>query len=79
MEEKLSGRSRALDYYEEFLAAMSDTTKRDELLRVRSDSRNDFPIFVDLKNGGHHFGWALKSAFENHYDPTHPIHKAIMF
>lgn len=70
---------RALDHYENFLAALSDEGKRNELLGVTSGERNKSSTFVDLKNGGHHFAWALKSAFERHYDSSHPIHKAIIF
>jgi hypothetical protein len=68
-----------LSYYDNFLGHMNDPNARDELGSVNIDTRNNSELFTNLKNEGHHFTWALKSAFERHYEIGHPIYKAIMF
>jgi len=73
------GALQSLKYYDNFLGAMRDRNIRDEIKGVEADRRNDSETFVNLKNQGHRFGWSLRSMFMQHYDSTHPIHKALMF
>lgn len=70
---------KALRIYDSFLMQISDSEVRSNLNDVSSDSRSSSEVFTNLKNEGHHFSWALRSAFMNHYDSTHPIHKALLF
>lgn len=70
---------QAIGIYDEFLAKLADPTFRDAIANVKSSERSESPDYTDLKNLSHHFTWALRSAFNRHYDTTHPIHKAIMF
>ena len=70
---------KSLVIYDRFLVKISDPDVRAELNDVSSEGRMNSEVFTNLKNDGHHFSWALRSAFVNHYDASHPIHKAIMF
>ncbi|MCV0396220.1 MAG: hypothetical protein K5872_04400 [Rhizobiaceae bacterium] len=68
-----------LAYYDKFLEKMSDKDIREQLKSEDREKLRSSELFRSLKNDGHHFTWALRSAFNRHYDSTHPIHKAIMF
>lgn len=70
---------KSLLIYNSFLNKISDSNVREALNEVDSGARTESEVFTKLKNDGHHFSWSLRSAFMNHYDSTHPIHKAIMF
>lgn len=70
----------SLLFYERFLEKMADDRIRKSLESIDSILKGrDNETFREMKNDGHHFTWALRSAFMRHYDGTHPIHKAIMF
>ncbi len=70
---------RPLKIYDEFMQKMSDGQFRRNIHELTADARGTSDDFTDLKNRSHHFGWALRAAFNRHYDSTHPIHRAIMF
>lgn len=70
---------KALYIYDEFIGRLSDPEFRLAINNVSASSRGSSSEFTDLKNRSHHFTWALRSAFNRHYDSTHPIHKALMF
>ncbi|WP_412049627.1 DUF294 nucleotidyltransferase-like domain-containing protein [Hoeflea sp. Naph1] len=70
---------KSLRIYDSFIRSISDSEVREHLTNVDPDDRSESEVFTNLKNDGHHFAWALRSAFVNHYDSTHPIHKAIFF
>ncbi len=69
---------RALRIYEEFLNEMGKPEIRSELDRVTEKNRNESEIFRVLKDRGHHFSWELLSLFKATYEPSHPIHKALV-
>lgn len=70
---------KPLKIYDEFLQKIGDASFRKKISKVSSQTRATSAEFTDLKNRGHHFAWALRAAFNHHYDSTHPIHRAIMF
>ena len=77
----ICGRSRmeaVLNSYNLFLAKLEDPDTRKCLINLQASERND-PLFRDLKNEGHHFTRELLKLFENTFDSTHPIHRAVRF
>lgn len=69
---------RALQYYDEFLGALSQEDVREKLRRVHR-GENHPEIFRSLKNSGHHFTLHLLAALRGTYPSVHPIHRAITF
>lgn len=67
-----------LKSYDRFLERLEDKEVRDRLKGLRVDERDD-PLFRELKNEGHHFTRELLKLFEETFDATHPIRRAVMF
>jgi hypothetical protein len=67
-----------LKCYDHFLERLEDKEVRDRLKALGVDERND-PLFRELKNEGHHFTRELLKLFEETFDGTHPIRRAVMF
>lgn len=67
-----------LGSYNYFLEKMESPEVRDRLKALKAADRSD-PIFRDLKNEGHHFTRELLKLFENMFDSTHPIRRAVIF
>ena len=68
-----------LGYYDRFLGSMANHQIREALEKGDREVVRKSDIFRSLKNDGHHFSMSLRSAFNRHYDSSHPIHRAIMF
>lgn len=68
-----------LEYYNNFLASMSDRAVRVELKSLDREKQRDSEVFRMLKNDGHLFTRELLKLFERTFDPTHPIRRAVMF
>jgi hypothetical protein len=64
--------------YCEFLERLADKDTRDHLEKLTRDQRDD-PVFRDLKNQGHRFSRELLKLFEDSFDTTHPIRRAVIF
>lgn len=64
--------------YDVFLKAMSDANTRAHLESLRKGERED-EIFRDLKNEGHLLTRKLLRLFENRFDSTHPIRRAVLY
>ncbi|MBB3313463.1 hypothetical protein FHT78_005255 [Rhizobium sp. BK196] len=78
---EICGTARMADVkacYNRFLERLADAETRNKLIGLRKEDRND-PVFRDLKNEGHHFTRELMKLFENTFDSTHPIHRAVIF
>lgn len=67
-----------LESYDRFLDELEDEETRKHLKALGRDGREDV-IFRDLKNEGHHFTRELLKLFEQTFDTTHPIRRAIIF
>ena len=72
---KLEG---VLGSYDCFLERLEDPNVRERLNKLRVDERGD-PLFRELKNEGHHFTRELLKLFEETFDSTHPIRRAVVF
>lgn len=68
-----------LNSYNHFLSKLEDTSMRDHLNSLKKEQRQTDSTFRELKNEGHHFTRELLKLFENTFDSTHPIHRAIVF
>jgi hypothetical protein len=68
-----------LESYNHFLSRLEDESIRNHLNSLNKEQRQSDVIFRDLKNEGHHFTRELLKLFENTFDSTHPIRKAIIF
>ena len=78
---KICGRDKvqpALDRYEFFLDRLEHQEVRDHLKELQKTERDDF-AFRELKNEGHHFTRELLKLFEQTFDSTHPIRRAVLF
>ena len=64
--------------YNIFLETLENSDTRERLIDLEASERND-PLFRGLKNEGHHFTRELLKLFENTFDSTHPIHRAVKF
>ena len=64
--------------YNIFLETLENSDTRERLIDLEASERND-PLFRGLKNEGHHFTRELLKLFENTFDSTHPIHRAVRF
>jgi hypothetical protein len=67
-----------LESYNHFLEKLEDREVRKQLKTLKKTGRSD-PLFRDLKNEGHHFTRELLKLFEQTFDSTHPIHRAVVF
>ena len=67
-----------LESYNHFLGKLEDKSVRDHLNSLQKEQRDDV-VFRELKNEGHHFTRELLKLFENTFDSTHPIRRAIIF
>lgn len=68
-----------LESYNHFLSKLEDKSLRDHLNSLKKEQRQHDAIFRELKNEGHHFTRELFKLFENTFDSTHPIRRAIIF
>jgi hypothetical protein len=64
--------------YDHFLARLEDPTVREHLKNLKREERDD-RLSRELKNEGHRFTRALLKLFDDAFDPTHPIRRAIVF
>lgn len=64
--------------YNRFLENLEDVEIRRYLEKLKKSERED-PRFRELKNEGHHFTRELLKLFENTFDSTHPIRRAVVF
>ena len=79
--ERICGKSRIegiVASYNCFLKEMADPDVRKKLIKLERTKRQD-PIFRRVKNEGHNFTRELLKLFENTFDSTHPIRRAVMF
>ena len=72
---KLEGVLRSYDC---FLERLEDPNVRARLNKLQVHERSD-PLFRELKNEGHHFTRELLKVFEETFDSTHPIRRAVVF
>lgn len=70
--------SRVMRSYDVFLDRLSDATLRSHLERLSLGDREDVE-FRKLKNEGYQFTRELLALFENTFDRTHPIRRAVVF
>ena len=78
---RICGESRLegiLESYNKFLGDLENPEVRERLVNLKRTERQD-PIFRRVKNEGHHFTRELLKLFENTFDPTHPIRRAVIF
>jgi predicted nucleotidyltransferase len=64
--------------YDRFLGRLEDPAVRERLKDLKREERDD-PLFRELKNEGHRFTRALLKLFDDAFDPTHPIRRAVVF
>ena len=64
--------------YNRFLENLEDVEIRRHLEKLKKSERED-PRFRELKDEGHHFTRELLRLFENTFDSTHPIRRAVVF
>lgn len=69
----------ALKSYDLFLECISDSEKRQRLEHLCQKDRQNCDIFRGLKNEGHLFTRELLKLFENRFDSTHPIRRAVLY
>ena len=73
-----SSMERVLQSYNTFLSKLEDVEVRNKLICLKRSERQD-PTFREIKNEGHHFTRELMKLFENTFDATHPIRRAVIF
>ncbi len=73
-----SGVEGVLESYNKFLGALENRGVRERLIRLEPTERQD-RVFRRVKNEGHHFTRELLKLFENTFDSTHPIRRAVIF
>lgn len=71
--------SELLKSYNIFLARIDDETTRRHLETLPKDNRDTDEMFRALKDEGYRFGSELLMAFATTFEPTHPIHRAVVF
>jgi hypothetical protein len=64
--------------YNRFLGKLEDAEIRELLTALKPEER-DNPLFREMKNEGHYFSRELLRVFEQRFDSTHPIRRAIVF
>lgn len=67
-----------LESYDRFLECLENDKDRKHLKNLQVHERSD-PLFRELKNEGHHFTRKLLKLFEETFDSTHPIRRAVVF
>jgi hypothetical protein len=67
-----------LNTYDKFLDKLADTDIRNRLKSLKRNERDD-KVFRELKNDGHCFARELLKLFEDTFDTTHPIRRAVLF
>ena len=67
-----------LNSYNNFLGNLEDPDCRGHLMMLDSQNRQD-PVFRRIKNEGHQFTRELLKLFENTFEATHPIRRAVVF
>ncbi len=70
--------SRVMKSYDVFLDGLSDAAVRSHLEGLSRDNRDDVG-FRKIKNEGYQFTRELLALFENTFDRTHPIRRAVVF
>ena len=70
--------SRVMKSYDVFLDRLSDTKVRSRLEQLGTNEREDI-TFREIKNEGYGFTRELLTLFENTFDKTHPIRRAVVF
>jgi hypothetical protein len=70
---------RMLTSYDHFLAKLEDRKVRERLKSLDKENGRKDDLFRELKNEGHHFTRELLKLFEETFDSTHPIRRAIVF
>ena len=78
---RICGESRidgVLESYNKFLGELENPEMREQLVTLKPTERQD-PVFRRVKNEGHHFTRELLKLFENTFDSTHPIRRAVIF
>lgn len=65
--------------YNYFLEEMEKIEVRNHLKTLDRESGTKDIVFRNLKNEGHHFTRELLKLFENTFDSTHPIRRAVVF
>ena len=73
-----TGMRSVLDSYNYFLAKLEKDDVRDHLIKLRKSEREDL-LFREIKNEGYRFTRELLKLFENTFDSTHPIRRAVVF
>ena len=69
---------RVIDTYEFFLDRLEHPEVRNHLKELKKTERSD-EVFRELKNEGHYFTRELMKLFEQTFDSTHPIRRAVLF
>ena len=78
---RICGKSKiegVLGSYNKFLGELENPDVREKLIELKRTERQN-PIFRRVKNEGHHFTRELLTLFENTFDSTHPIRRAVIF
>lgn len=78
---RICGESRIegiMGSYNIFLSEIGSPEVRERLIKLKPEERQD-PAFRKVKNEGHHFNRELLKLFENTFDSTHPIRRAVIF
>ena len=70
--------NKVLQSYDRFLTTMADSKMREQLNAIKLENRDDI-AFRQLKNEGIHFTRQLLALFENTFDATHHIRRAVIF
>ncbi|MDR7039025.1 putative nucleotidyltransferase [Methylobacterium sp. BE186] len=71
--------NNVLKSYNYFLEQFESNEVRAQLEQLKREDRSTDVVFRDLKNEGHHFTRELLKLFENTFDSTHPIRRAVIF
>lgn len=67
-----------LNSYNSFLGHLEDPDRRGHLMKLDNSNRQD-AVFRKIKNEGHQFTRELLKLFENTFEATHPIRRAVVF
>jgi len=80
--EEICGRSETKNMrlrYNHFLERIEDASSRESLKKIKREDRNGDKLFRELKNDGHHFTRDLLKLYDQTFDSTHPIRRAVIF
>ena len=67
-----------VESYNRFLEKLEDARVREHLEKLKKSERENL-LFREIKNEGHRFTRELLKLFENTFDTTHPIRRAVVF